>query len=683
MLAGKRNRKDRRWGRFLRAGGVVLLGALALVPGRAPSAPLSWQEAPRLRPDVLLVTIDTLRADYVGCYGSRKVSTPHLDALAREGTRFTRAVSEVPLTLPAHSSLLTGLYPLATGVRDNLGYVLSDRHLTLAEILKKEGYRTGAFVGAFVLDAKWGLAQGFDHYDDRLAPPSGDASRASPAVERRAEEVGRAAREWIRSQSRPEPFFCWIHLFDPHDPYEPPEPFRAQYRTDPYAGEVAYADHVLGQILDFLRELGRYENTLIVVAGDHGEALGEHGEQTHGYFLYDSTLLVPLIIRPPLPARFPAPLQPQVDRTVQLVDVLPTLLQILELRPPGPVQGKGLLGAMLGKGAGEEPVAYSETYYPNEFGWSELRALRTGRYKYILAPRPELYDLLSDPEEQENLAGREAALANQFKSQLLELESRYGSRELDSEARVELSAEELERFRSLGYIGGPRRGRPSREPTLPDPKDKIGQYSLLSQAMTLIARRQFAAALPLLDRLRKKEPELAAVRSTLGQSYLQLGRYREAREILEPAVQAEPERIYPRLYLAEACFHLKDFSSAEAHFQKLVQQDPLLFQAFHYLGLIYSDQGKTDQAIQAFSRAVGIRQDVHAYAMLGYLYTKKNDPREAARALEKTVELDPKNALAHLYLANAYFLLGDQGKAQQAYRRAISLDPALADKLRR
>ncbi len=634
------------------------------------------------RVNVVLVTIDTLRADFVGCYGSKVVKTPHIDALAADGLRFESVVSEVPLTLPAHCCLLTGTYPLSHGVHDNLGYVLSSNNLTLAEVLREQRYSTAAFVGAYVLHSKWGLSQGFQHYDDDL--PRSDQTKAqltNAAVERRGGDVRDVALRWLGEQKTTQPFFCWVHLFDPHDPYEPPEPYLSQYPNNSYAGEVAYADSVLGEILDALRRMGFYEKSLIVVVGDHGEGLGDHQEMTHGYYLYDPTLLVPMIMKLPSDGRFETKTG-VVKGVFQLVDVFPTVLQVLSIQPPQNLQGQGLVAAMLGKRSLSEREAYSETYYPNEFGWSELRSWRSREYKYILGPRPELYHLLEDPGEKQNQVEGNVSLANQLETRLLNFEERYHDTSAETAAQAELSPEDLERFRSLGYVGSPTKGLSSRALNLPDPKDKIVEYLLISEAMAFIAREQCPRALPILTKLRDRDPEILSVHTMIGQCYLQAGRYQEATTALQRVVESESTRIYPRLYLAQAYFHLKEYDQAQPILEQVVKEDPDSFQAHNLLGLIYADKGQIAQAVQAFTNAVRLQDDAEAYQMLGYLHTREQRPRQAADALEKAVQLEPKNALAHLYLANAYMLLGQQARGEQEYRKALELDPSLRTKLR-
>ncbi|MGW8181987.1 MAG: tetratricopeptide repeat protein, partial [bacterium] len=349
------------------------------------------------------------------------------------------------------------------------------------------------------------------------------------------------------------------------------------------------------------------------------------------------------------------------------------------MSPPRQLQGQGLVAAILGKRSYSGREAYSETYYPNEFGWSELKAWRGKEYKYILGPRPELYNLSEDPGEVQNLAETRGSLANQYKTQLQSFEERYRDSKAETKAQAELSPDDLERFRSLGYVGNPTKGVSSRAFDLPDPKDKIVEYSLISEAMALIARQQCPQALPILKKLGTQDPSTLAVQTMMGQCYLQEGRYRDAVASLQRVVDAESTRVYPRLYLAQAHYRLKEYDKAQLILEGVLEQDPNSFQAHNYLGLIYADKGQTSRAINAFSKAVTLQDDVEAFQMLGYLYTREQKPREAAEVLEKAIEMEPENALVHLYLANSYMLLGQRTRGEQEYRKALELDPSLRE----
>ena len=416
---------------------------------------------------VVIITLDTTRADRLSAYGFMDAAMPHLDRLAREGVVFDQATSPAPLTLPAHCSLFTGLFPPAHGVRDNADRPLSSEHTTLAEILRAQGFRTGAFVGSVVLDADRGLAQGFDTYSGVV--DTGTSERApGPPRRRPGDEVVTEAIRWIEriDDSR---FFVWAHLYDPHRPYDPPEPFRSRY-TDPYTAEIAFADAQIGRLLETLDRRKLLDRTIVVVAADHGESLGDHGERDHGIFVYESVLHVPLIIRAPnvSPRR--------VADVVRLVDLMPTMLDLLGV-PHRPVDGKSLTGVLHGEPQHVELDAYSESQYPLRFGWSPLRALRAGRYKLIEAPRPELYDLDQDPFEQRNIYEERRDLARAFEHRLATFERAIAARPRDGATDPLPPGELRQRLTSLGYIGSGAYPAQSDHHDLPDPKDCMGAFS--------------------------------------------------------------------------------------------------------------------------------------------------------------------------------------------------------------
>ena len=355
--------------------------------------------------NVVLVTIDTLRADHIGCFGYQLVQTPHLDSLAARGTRFAQAVTPVPLTLPSHASILTGTYPFVHGVRDMGGFVLQESPPTLATLLSQAGFRTAAFVGSVTLDHRYGLNRGFATYDDDMPPAESEAGPRKP--ERRAEVVVERTLAWLAARPAGR-FFLWVHFFDPHSPYDAPQPFHAQYADHPYDGEVAYADAQLGRLLEAVREQGVSDRTLFVVMGDHGESLGEHGESTHGIFLYDATTRIPLVIAGP-----GVPYGKVVQAQVRSIDVMPTILAAVKIKAGDLLQGVSLCPLIEGNGGlpPESRFALMETIYPRtHLGWSELRAVRTTEWKYIQAPQEELYNLLTDPAESCNVVKSDVAV---------------------------------------------------------------------------------------------------------------------------------------------------------------------------------------------------------------------------------------------------------------------------------
>jgi len=434
----------------------VALTSIALA---APVA-RSCGDSDRLKTEpagVVLITLDTTRADYLSAYGFMDVSMPHLDRLGREGVIFDQASSVAPLTLPAHTSLFTGLFPPRHGVRTNGDEPLAARHTTLAELLREQGFRTAAFVGSTVLDANRGLSQGFERYG---AVPPNDDPTAAPG-QRRADGVVTDAIRWLDCVSGSR-FFLWTHLYDPHRPYDPPEPFRSLYAGSPYLGEIAFADAQIGRLLAALERYRVLDRTIVVVAGDHGESLGDHDERDHGIFVYESVLRVPLIIRAPaLPPR-------RVATVVRLVDVMPTILDMLDLAAPA-IDGRSLVGVMTRDGPHPDRDAYAESVYPRLLGWSPLRSLRAGRFKLIEAPRPELYDLLLDPFEKRNLHDQRRTLAASLESRLAALAGRDG---LSRGKAAFVPAELQRRLAALGYIASAREPGSS-EAALPDPKDCI------------------------------------------------------------------------------------------------------------------------------------------------------------------------------------------------------------------
>jgi arylsulfatase A-like enzyme/Flp pilus assembly protein TadD len=630
-------------------------------------------------PNVVLITIDTLRADRVGCYGYRQAQTPNLDALAREGVMFRTAVASVPLTLPSHCSIMTGTYPTVHGVRDNLGYTMGDSPPTLATILKQRGYSTAAFVGADVLDPQRGLNRGFDTYSCPLRRKMG---RNNPLVfnlqelRRRAEEVVADALGWFSTQptSSAKPFFVWIHLYDPHLPYDPPARFRALLR-DPYDGEIAYADYALGKAFQYLREHNLYDSTLIIAASDHGESFGEHGEHAHGYFIYDTTLLVPFIVKPPLGLGI-APRRSDVP--VRTIDIAPTVLQFLEIAPPPSMQGVGLLSLLLGKTASAPTgVTYCETYYPNEFGWSTLRALRNGRFKYVDAPRPELYDLAADPQENHNLYQTKQAEALKLKAQFQSLLARITPKEPPQ--RSALSPAQVAALASLGYVAtsGPIAvGKPGHP--LPDPKDELQTYKTLSSATQMAAEGKCDRAVPLLTRLTQEQPGMYLGHLTLAKCELASGKYEAAESALDSAIHASPGNLDAVFYKGICLFQESRFKEALPSLRLVAEALPNEPYVHYYLGSIYDREGSAEQALAEFQKCAAIDPNFEvAVYKVGYLLAKSGRFAEAIVEFKKVAEMDPGNASAHFNLALAYAKSGKEAAARPEFETACRLDTAM------
>ena len=666
----RRGLAGQRGGEYIGAMRAALAGAWVALWGLTLATP-AWS----MGPNVVLITIDTVRADRVGCYGYRQAHTPNLDALAREGVLFQTVVASAPLTLPSHCSILTGTYPPLHGVRDNLGYSLGDSPPTLATILKQDGYSTAAFVGADVLNPRRGLSRGFDTYS---APFRRKMGRDNPLVfnlqdlQRRAEDVVGDALGWMSAQPprSSKPFFVWIHLYDPHTPYGPPPRFRALLR-DPYDGEIAYADDAVGKFFGYLKEHALYDPTLIIVASDHGESFGEHGEYTHGYFIYDTTLLVPLLIKPPLGAGVG---HRRTDAPVRTIDIAPTVLQFLRIAPPSSMQGRGLLSLILGKTpASPANAAYCETYYPTEFGWSALRALRSGRFKYIDAPKPELYDLVADPQETHNLYQTKRATALELKSQFEGLVARVTPKE--PPLRATPSPADVELLASLGYVGTSDplpAGHPARP--LADPKDELGTYKILVSASQMAAEGRCERSIPLLTRLTQEQPALFLGHLTLAKCELATGKYEAAESALDSAVRLRPDNLEAIFYQGICQFEegrLQDSLSSLQSIAQLLHDEPYVH---FYLGSIYEREGIAEQALTEFQRCAAIDPNFEAAVFkVGYYLAKSGKFPDAVAEFKKVIAMNPENASAHHNLALAYAKSGNDAEAQSEFEVACHL----------
>jgi arylsulfatase A-like enzyme/tetratricopeptide (TPR) repeat protein len=611
--------------------------------------------------NVLLVTIDTLRADALGCYGNPRVETPTIDRLAAGGVRFERAHAHNVLTLPSHCNILTGRYPFDHGVRDNSGFRLPSTVPTLATLLREQGYRTGAFVSAFPLDARFGLNRGFDTYDDRLGDP--EANPAFHMEERGSAETVASATRWISSSST-KPFFCWVHVYDPHAPYEPPEPWASKFREDPYHGEVSAADSFLSPLLEPILKLGPKGRTLVVLTADHGESLGEHGEETHGIFAYEPTLRVPLIVYAP------AVFEPRVVRDgVRHVDILPTILELLGLPGVPGLPGESLLGIASGRAERGARPSYFESLAPTlTRGWAPLYGMLLGDEKYIELPLPELYDLAQDPREATNKVEASPEVVARMRSLL------PSGRELGAITAPRETPEVVERLRSLGYTssgtGAPTKARYTEDD---DPKRLIALSASIDEVWRLYHEGDVERARVLCEDLVRKRPmdivlqHLAYLRrargdlagavdaarralalnsadtvaaATLGAYLNESSRSREAEEVLRPyatasdpdvdvlfaygAAQAQdgeraealatlgrarvldPTNAMALVNIGTVQLMEKDYGAAKASFEQALTLEPRLSRAYNSLGIIAAEGGRPDEAIALWKKAVAI-----------------------------------------------------------------------------
>jgi len=627
--------------------------------------------------NVLFFTLDTTRADHIGCYGYTRIETPNIDRLAQEGILFKDAVSQAPLTLPSHSSIFTGTYPLYHSVRDNGGFYLEPDKITLAKVLKQGGWATSAFIGAFVLDSRWGLNQGFDYYYDNF-----DFAKyktiSLDSVQREGGEVIKAFFEWFDKNDQKK-FFSWIHLYDPHSPYEPPEPFKTQYSGRPwglYDGEIAYVDTLIGRVVEVLKKKDLLEKTIIVIVGDHGESLGEHHENTHGFFIYDATVSVPLIVRLPS-SRLKGKI---VSTQVENVDIMPSLLQMLGLPIPPEVQGKSFVPLITGKSSGEERLAYSETYYPKyHYGWSELKSLRRGKYKYIQAPKPELYDLSQDPHEQVNVYSSNIALGKKFGMELKRLQEKMSAKGIEEKGPQRLDRDAEEKLMALGYIGGfTSRHKLAKAENLPDPKDKILLFNRIKQAEGASADKNYDEALKLIGEVIQEDPRIMEARNVRAQVYLELDRTEEAVLESQEALKIDSEYEAAIFTLAQAYKKLKKYNEAIAGFNRIIQLDPRDPKPYLNLGEIYIDTKDLEKAISYLEKAIAAdpQHSAMAHNLLGSAYLEKKRLDPAEKEITTSLEMRPRIPDAHYNLGLLYEEKGDLKRAIEEYKKEIEIHPA-------
>ncbi len=642
-----------------------MLGGMVWLPRSRQPAIL-----PPATPDMLLITLDTTRADRLGSYGYAGAATPNLDRLAADGVRFERALSPVPLTLPAHASLLTGRQPFTHGVRNNGHFVLPAEVPTLAAVLAARGYDTAAFVSSFVLDRQFGLARGFAHYDDRLdETPPGPA--ASLELERRGDHTVAAARAWLAGaprQGSTRPYFLWVHLYGAHDPYLPPSPFRERFADRLYDGEIAFDDAVVGELLD-ATGYGAADGPLVVVAGDHGESLGEHGESTHGLFVYDATLRVPLIVA------WPGVVAPAVATpAVGLVDVAPTILDLAGAGALAGAEGQSLRAVMRGGSMDGSPAVYAETYFPQFFmQWAPLRAIEAGRWKYIDAPEPELYDLRGDPAEQTNLVAREPARVASLKRVLDGLTGAGAGRR----ASTPLTAEARERLASLGYLSA---AAPSSPPTggarLPDPKRMVGLFEQLLDGNRALARGDAGEAARIARAVLAKDSTNAFARLLLGRAALGAGRHREAIAAFKTYLAKVPGSADAHHWIALAALRMGDRVQALAEEEAALVIDPRHTAAVSIkAGLLFSS-GRQDEGLQVLRAAV--ERDTANPALrteLADLLTDAGRYGDAEGEYRRVLATRPRDGRALLGLGLVLSATGRAEAASEPLNQAVDADP--------
>jgi arylsulfatase A-like enzyme/Tfp pilus assembly protein PilF len=646
---------------------LIVLVALALVVVAA--AVWRWR-APVPSPvhdaglSVLLVTIDTLRADALGAYGNARASTPWIDRLAAGGVRFDRAHAHSVLTLPSHASLLSGLYPQDHGVRDNAGFRFPSGRPTLATLLEARGYATGAFISAFPLDSRFGLARGFGVYDDAFV----DAAPRAPLLEqeRRGADTVALARRWLDAHAGARTF-CWVHLYEPHAPYAPPEPFASRYRDEPYAGEVAAADAALEPLLRPILEAGADGHTLVVLTGDHGESLGEHGEATHGVFAYEATLRVPLIVYAPAVLA-----RGVVAEEARHVDIVPTVLDALGVAAPGGLRGRSLLTLAAGRDSGPPQTTYFESLAPSlNRGWAPLRGIIRGDLKYIDLPLPELYDLSADPREARNLVEARSTDARALRELLA------ASAAAPAQGpRIGETAEARARLESLGYV---TRSAPARDryTERDDPKRLVALDAKLQEAVRLYTSGDRPAALALSQALVRERPDMRVAWMTLAQIQRDTGSLDAAIASLRRAHALAPDDSQTTSLLGAYLTERGDAAGAIGLMAPAAAGDGADLQLLVALGVAQARAGRSADAVATLERARAADPSSAALLVdLGTVRLMANQRMEARRAFDAAVAANPALARAHSSLAA---MNAEEGRAREAvdeWREATRLDPA-------
>ncbi len=621
--------------------------------------------------NVLLISIDTCRADRLSCYGYNRRTTPNIDAIAEEGVLFENAVSTIPLTLPAHSSMLTGTIPPYHGVHDNLGYQLGDDNVTLAEILKDNGFTTCGIVSSFVLDSRFGIDQGFDFYQDQFKEEDLSPGQYS---ERAGGEASSLAEKWL-DEHRDDRFFLFLHYYDPHYPYNPPEPFKSKFMESLYDGEIAYADHCIGKVIKKLKSLDLYDSTLIVIAGDHGESLQEHGESTHGYFIYQSAVKVPLIVK------LPGKGKPKKDtRTVSLIDIVPTILGSLNIPIPSEVMGKDLLGNVkVGDNPELSEYSFCEALMPTKYGCNSLLGVVDGDWKYIQTTRPELYDLKNDPDEKVNLVSQNPQRVRILKDilgQILEAGVNKGAKD----SKKGLDEESKKRLESLGYLSGSSVDESfDFDQSRKDPKDYVDIAEVEGRVTYLIKKKTFDRARELCVQLVSEHPDMAYAHFLLGNVYGKEEKFQEAQEQYSMSLDMDPDFRDAHVNMGVLMANLKKHEEGISYWKTALklnfENDPKI-NVNIAKSLVHL--GKTDEAIIHCNRALeSDPQDDRAHACIADIYIAKGQTDLALEHLNKSLQFKPDQAGVCNKKAELLYLNSEVLSAIQYWKKALELNPEM------
>jgi arylsulfatase A-like enzyme/Flp pilus assembly protein TadD len=619
--------------------------------------------------NMLLITIDTIRPDRLSCYSTKYLKTPRMDALAAKGALFDRAIAHNPVTLPSHVNILLGTTPLYHGVHQNSKSIVAEDFLTLAEYLKSKEYSTAAFIGAFPLDSRFGLPQGFDVYDDSL-PSRSAVEFAFP--EKKAEKVIQAALDWIEKQDNK--WFTWVHIWDPHAPYIPPEPFQSQFKDDPYSGEVAYVDSELGKMFDYLEGNDLLKNTLIILTGDHGESLGEHGEMTHTYFAYNSTLWVPLIIAGP------GVKASRIDEYVSHIDIFPTVCDILGIEEPPFLQGISLLPLMKGKKIKKRAIYFEslDPYYNR--GWAPLRGFVEERKKFIDSPLPEFYDLENDFDEEKNIV-QEIDL-NKYRKRLKKMQEELSSPQR-AQSRQKIDREAQEKLRSLGYIVSPVSQLKKSYGPEDDLKTLLPFQQKHTNAMSLYNEGKIAESVKLLSDIIEERKDFSKAYFDLSRIYRNQGMIEDAIAVMEEGLKNNPGNY--SIISGYGIFLVKEGKLDKGiellhRALAMIDFDP---EVWINLGIAYWRKGEYRKALEHYDKALSLdNNDAVIFSNLGTLHLsifmktkKREDHYRSIENFRKAVELDPALASAYNGLGGAYKIVGQNDEAIAAWEKSLELKP--------
>jgi len=615
--------------------------------------------------NVLLITLDTTRADHLSCYSPQGAKTPHLDSLAARGVLFTHATAQVPLTLPSHACIMTGSYPPVHKLRDMGGFVLDKSHPTIASVTRAAGFRTAAFVGSRVVAKHFGLSHGFDTYDDDMGAEKEEGRLPGAFPERRASVVTERALDWLK-QNGQRKFFLWAHYYDPHQPYDPPEPYKHEYAKSLYDGEIAYMDEQVGRLLAGLDQLALTSRTLVIVVGDHGESLGEHGEATHGIFLYDATLHVPLIVAGP-----EIPRGKVISDQVRSIDLHPTVMEFLNLQPSSEAQGVSLWPLIRQGTHVRSNYSYGETLYPRTYmRWSELRAMRSDDWKLILAPHPELYNLQRDSGELQNLIAKNPAEADQLQKKIWEAAGTQSKTEKVTAAPVdEQTRQELE---SLGYVSGGATREIELGTDAPDPKDRIAVLKTMEEAEKFLNAQNNVRAAHFMEQALRQDPGNPLAHVYLAMALERAGQLQHAVEVYNAAIDRHifTDIIYARL--GKLYLRLHQLDKAVDAMSRANQINPTDLDNLRNLGTAQLQLGHVDGAEKAF-KAITLQNDHYsaAYNGLGLVAIQRGDGDAARHDFEKAIELDSTEVEPILNLGVLFDKAGNKPMALRYYQQFL------------